>query len=94
MEGRCEYCVYWNKQSWSAGKGWSSSLGVGRGANNSSRYKIILLRNNTNGLGLGRIIFEGSCEHGNEPSGSIKLWEILEQLSDWWLLKKDPTPWS
>jgi hypothetical protein len=20
---------------------------------------------------------EGSCEHGNEPSGSIKCWEIL-----------------
>jgi hypothetical protein len=25
-----------NKQSWPADKGWSSSLGVGRGANNSS----------------------------------------------------------
>jgi hypothetical protein len=21
---------------------------------------------------------EGSCEHGNEPSGSIKCWEVLE----------------
>jgi hypothetical protein len=21
---------------------------------------------------------EGSCEHGNEPSGSIKYWEVLE----------------
>jgi hypothetical protein len=21
---------------------------------------------------------EGSCEHGNEPSGSIKCWEICE----------------
>jgi hypothetical protein len=21
---------------------------------------------------------EGSCEHGNETSGSIKFWEILE----------------
>jgi hypothetical protein len=20
---------------------------------------------------------EGSCEHGNEPSGSIKCWEVL-----------------
>jgi hypothetical protein len=28
----------------------------------------------------------------NEPSGSIK-WKILEQLSDWWLLK-DSAPWS
>ena len=25
-----------NKQSWTADKGWSSSLGVGRGADNSS----------------------------------------------------------
>jgi hypothetical protein len=23
---------------------------------------------------------EGPCEHGNEPSGSIKCWEILEWL--------------
>jgi hypothetical protein len=22
--------------------------------------------------------WEGSCEHGNEPSGSIKCWEVLE----------------
>jgi hypothetical protein len=21
---------------------------------------------------------EGSCEHGNEPSGSIKCWEVFE----------------
>jgi hypothetical protein len=26
--------------------------------------------------GLGPV--EGSCEHGNEPSGSIKCWEILK----------------
>jgi hypothetical protein len=32
---------------------------------------------------------EGSCENGDEPSGSIKRCEILELLSDWWLLKKD-----
>jgi hypothetical protein len=29
-----------------------------------------------------------SCEDGNE------LWEILEQLSDWRLIKKDTAPWS
>jgi hypothetical protein len=23
-------------------------------------------------------LVEGSCEHGNEPSGCIKCWEILE----------------
>jgi hypothetical protein len=31
---------------------------------------------------------EGSCEHGNEPSGSIKCWVILEWLHNWLLLKK------
>jgi hypothetical protein len=28
------------------------------------------------GSGYGGV--EGSCEHGNEPSGSIKCWEVLE----------------
>jgi hypothetical protein len=37
---------------------------------------------------------EGFGEHGNETSGSIKCWEILEELSDWRLLKKDSAPWS
>jgi hypothetical protein len=27
-------------------------------------------------LRIGQV--EGPCEHGNEPSGSIKFWEILE----------------
>jgi hypothetical protein len=31
----------------------------------------------------------GSCEHGNEPSGSIKGGELADQLSDYQLLKKD-----
>jgi hypothetical protein len=31
---------------------------------------------------------EGSCEYGNEPSASIKCWEILEYLSNQRLLKK------
>jgi len=34
-----------NKQSRTADKGWSSSLGFGRGANNSSLLKRMLLRN-------------------------------------------------
>jgi hypothetical protein len=38
------------------------------------------------GSGLGPV--EGSCEHGNEPSGSIKCWEVLESLDNWRLLKK------
>jgi len=34
-----------NKQSRTADKGWSSILGLGRGANNSSPYEATLLRN-------------------------------------------------
>jgi hypothetical protein len=37
---------------------------------------------------------EGPYEHGNELSGSIKFWEILEWLSDWRLHKKDLAPSS
>jgi hypothetical protein len=35
----------------------------------------------------------GSCEHGNEPSGSIK-WKILGLLRNWPLLKKASALWS
>jgi hypothetical protein len=35
-----------------------------------------------------------SCEHSNEPTGSIKSSEIIEKLHNWWLLKKDSAPWS
>jgi hypothetical protein len=34
------------------------------------------------------------CKHGNEPSGSVKCWEILEELTRSWLLKKDSAPRS
>jgi hypothetical protein len=34
------------------------------------------------------------CEHGNEPSGSIKCEKFLDYLSDYQLLKKDYAPWS
>jgi hypothetical protein len=30
----------------------------------------------------------GSCEHNNEPSGSIKGGEFLDQLGDYQILKK------
>ena len=47
-----------NKQSRTAGKGWPSSLGFGRGANNSSPLKRILLRNiHTESLGPGQILW-------------------------------------
>jgi hypothetical protein len=36
----------------------------------------------------------GRCEHGNEPSGSIKDREFLDKLSDCQFLKKDYTPWG
>jgi hypothetical protein len=42
------------------------------------------------GSGYGPL--EGSCEHGNEPSGSIKCWEVLEKLHNLWLLKKGSAP--
>jgi hypothetical protein len=32
---------------------------------------------------------EGSCEHGIEPSGSIKCWGVLEGLHNWQLLKRE-----
>jgi hypothetical protein len=43
--------------------------------------RILENRMGWNGLdssGSGQRPVEGSCEHGNEPSGSIKCWEILE----------------
>jgi hypothetical protein len=36
----------------------------------------------------------GSCEHGNELSGSINDREFLNQLSDYQLLKKDSASWN
>jgi hypothetical protein len=35
---------------------------------------------------------EGSYEHGNEPSSSIKCWKVLECLYNWQLLKKGSAP--
>jgi hypothetical protein len=37
---------------------------------------------------------EGSCEYGNEGLDSIKCREILDWLSDWWLLKMASILWS
>jgi hypothetical protein len=36
----------------------------------------------------------GSCEHGNEPSGSIKGGEFLDKMSDYKLINRDSAPWS
>jgi predicted deacylase len=35
---------------------------------------------------------EGSCEHGNELSGSIKHWEVLDWLHNLQFLKKGSAP--
>ena len=36
----------------------------------------------------------GTCECGNELSGSIKCGEFLDWLRTGWLLKNDSVPWS
>jgi hypothetical protein len=55
-----------NKQSRAADKGWSSSLGVGRGANNPSPENVSLLRNiQRQSLGPGLILwYDLSNERG------------------------------
>jgi hypothetical protein len=35
----------------------------------------------------------GLCDHGNEPLGFIKGGELLDQLSDYQIFKKDPVTW-
>jgi hypothetical protein len=37
---------------------------------------------------------EGSCEHGNEHSGSVNCSEFPEWPNDCWLLNTDSAPWS
>ena len=44
--------------------------------------------------GSGQVQVEGTCECGNEPSGSIKYGEFLDQLKTGQLLKKDCAPWN
>jgi hypothetical protein len=36
----------------------------------------------------------GFCEHGNEPSGSIKCGKFLDHMSVCYLLKKDCATWN
>jgi hypothetical protein len=36
----------------------------------------------------------GSCDHYNEPSGSIKGEEFLDRLSDCQIFKRGSAPWS
>ena len=43
------------------------------------------------GSGQGQVA--GTCECGNEPQGSMKCGEFLDQLKIGQLLKKDSSPW-
>ena len=47
---------------------------------------------NRSGSGQGQVA--GTCEYGNEPSGSIKCGQLLDKLITGYLLKKDCAPWS
>jgi hypothetical protein len=42
------------------------------------------------GSGYGPV--EGSCEHGDEPSGSLKCWEVPDWLDNLQLLRKGSAP--
>jgi hypothetical protein len=42
------------------------------------------------GSGWGPV--EGSCENGDEPSRSLKCWEVPEWLHNWLLLRKGLAP--
>ena len=44
--------------------------------------------------GPGQIQMADGCECGNEPSGSVKCGEFLDQLQTGQLLKKDSAQWS
>jgi len=46
-----------------------------------------------NSAGSGWSPVAGSCEHGNEPSGSVKGDGVLDQLNDYQLLKEDSASW-
>jgi hypothetical protein len=45
---------------------------------------------------VGKMVLEkcNSCEHGSEPSGSIKCREFLDYLSNYQLLKEYSASWS
>jgi hypothetical protein len=61
---------------------------LGRPRHRGVDNKIVLREIRWNGMEWIDLAQEGSCEHGNEPSGSIKRWEVLEWLHKWRLLKK------
>ena len=44
--------------------------------------------------GSGQVQVTGTCECGNEPSGSTKCEEFLDQLKTGYLLKKGSAAWN
>jgi hypothetical protein len=36
----------------------------------------------------------GLCQHGNEPSDSIKGTEFVDYMNDYWILKVVSAPWG
>ena len=65
-----------NKQSRTDDEGWSSSLGIERGANNPSLYNTYVKKHSNAGCLLWRQAV--SCECGNEPSGSVKCGQFFD----------------
>jgi hypothetical protein len=61
-----------NRQLQTADKGWFVSFRVGRGTNNSSLQYLTELRNNSQGLGLGTIIW-----HENDVTQDTNRWRAL-----------------
>ena len=80
-----------NKQSRTADKGWSSSLGVGRGANNASPWKP-MLRN----IHKSRCFLWRQNVRSLYRTGSLKLdlKEVGGSCGDWMELAQDRARWQ
>lgn len=77
-----------NKMQRHTNTGWSSSLVVWRGGIKISHRKILACYE------VLQRVFElaGCFEHGSGPFGSVKGGEFLDQLSEYWMIKKDSAP--
>jgi hypothetical protein len=75
-----------HRQSQTADQGWSSSLGVGRGAHNSSPLQISLLRKFTRSIGPWVIIILSGVRL-SQLGTSATVWPIVPAPDDrwWWL---------
>jgi hypothetical protein len=74
-----------NEQPWTNDKGWSSSLGVGRGGNNHSQKKINVVWKFKKSLGPGWILWI------NDPRYGIWIWDLVPGMLEvcigrapWW----------